>query len=108
MIRFIIRLAGLPQLPGNRQPTIGHTSIGMLIRMAMRTDVFIISHRNGCLSFVHQGYGPLLRQIAPLFVTRTPELDGSAFSTAVGDRARACQGLDTARLRKTLAVIPEL
>lgn len=45
VVRFVIRLMGLPQFPRNREPAIRKTPIGVTIGLAMRTPLLKVGIR---------------------------------------------------------------
>ena len=64
MIGFIIGLIGLPQLPGNSQPTVAQTAIGVTVRGALGPNALPV------------GVGPdgLLERVASPLLHDPPKL----------------------------------
>ena len=91
MIGFVIRFAGLPNFPGDREPAVGEATIGVAGGMGSRTDRQKVGFSPVRLSDGIES--PLLSDVAKLKVTGFTKANRVVLTTTAGDRASACQGL---------------
>jgi hypothetical protein len=103
---FIVRLAGLPQSPGDGQPAVSQAAEGMALRTAVRAGIFEI--RICPWRLVEGAAGPLYSDLAELPIAGVAKANGPAFAAALGHRAGAGQGLHAGGRGEAAAVIPEL
>ena len=101
----IVALTGLPELPGNGQPTVGETAQGMGFRLATRADLVVVGQGDGRGVAADQGDGPLLADIAPVFITGEAIVDKAMLAGAFGDRGSPGQALDAGWIGEALVII---
>ena len=106
MALFVVRDSILPKPPGDLEPAIGQTAIGMAERVAVRSNGLEIGI--GPDGGVDRAFRPLLNDGAELMITGATEEDDLVFSTGPGDRAGSGDGLENLRGGETGTIITEL
>lgn len=102
---FIIGLAVLPKPPQDFQPAIGYFAVGFILGVTVRAHPLVIARRPGGVPGGESG--PALHNLAQFMVTGIAKGHQTALATLLGDRAGACQRLESRMGGKALAVIAQ-
>ena len=103
MIFFVIGFSSLPHLPGDGQPAVGQTAVGLALAVAAGIDLLPIGRRPDRL--LNGFNGELLSDAPEIVITGLAEANDTFLATALGVGTSASQGLWNGGVGELLSVI---